>query len=326
MKPFTFSRAATQQEAINMKRSSNAKFIGGGTNLIDLMKLDIETPEKIIDINSLGLNQVEEVRGGVLIGTLVRNSELAYHPIIKSQFPVLSQAILAGASPQLRNMATTGGNLMQRTRCPYFYDTAYACNKRAPGTGCAAMKGYNRSHAILGGSEHCIATHPSDMCVALAMLDAVIMVKGPDGERNIAFTEFHLLPGHTPHLETALQPGELITAVYIPRLQFARNSTYLKVRDRASYEFALASAAVALDIQGGVIRDARIAMGGIGAKPWRIKRAEALLKGMNAGRHAYAEAAEEGLRNAHTHKHNAFKVELAKRTLIQALEQAGGTA
>ena len=326
MKPFIFSKAATRQDAVKMKAEhERAKFIGGGTNLIDLMKLDIETPDRLIDITPLDLQQIEERSdGGMRIGALVRNSDLAHHPPIRQRYPLLSQAILAGASPQLRNMATTGGNLMQRTRCPYFYDLGYACNKRSPGSGCAAINGYNRSHAILGTSDQCIATHPSDMCVALAAIEAIVFVHGPNGPRSIPFADFHLLPGATPDKETALQRGEIITAVELPAFPFGAYSAYFKVRDRASYEFALASAAVALDISNGKIKQARIAMGGIGAKPWKMKGAERSLQGADANINTYTRVADEALSNAKTYKYNSFKVELAKRTLVHALEIAGG--
>jgi xanthine dehydrogenase YagS FAD-binding subunit len=324
MKPFIYSRASSRQAAITeMLSHDKAKFIGGGTNILDLMKLDVESPERIIDINSLDLRQIEELPGGGMkIGALVRNSDLAYHAVISKRYPVLSQALLSGASPQLRNMATAGGNLMQRTRCPYFYDVAYACNKRAPGSGCAAINGYNRSHAILGTSDKCIATHPSDMCVALAALEAQIYVQGANGTRMIPFSEFHLAPGDAPEKETSLQQGELITSIQVPALPFAGRSAYVKVRDRSSYEFALASAAVALNISGGKITQARIAMGGIGTKPWKMKNAEKALEGMDANTGSYQRAADLALQNAKTYKFNSFKVELAKRTLVHALETA----
>jgi xanthine dehydrogenase YagS FAD-binding subunit len=291
------------------------------------MKFAVEKPERVIDINSLPMDKVEALPGGgVRIGALVRNSDLAWHPLISRQYPLLSEALLSGASPQLRNMATVGGNLLQRTRCPYFYDIAYACNKRIPGSGCPAMEGYNRSHAILGTSDKCIATHPSDMCVALAALDALIHVQGHEGARTIPFSAFHLLPGDTPHIETTLRPGELITAVDLPPLPFAANSHYIKVRDRASYEFALASAAVALDISGNTIRAARIALGGIGTRPWRSPEAEEALTGATPGEDAWRTAAKAALKDAHPQRYNAFKTELATRTLISALTTVGGNA
>jgi xanthine dehydrogenase YagS FAD-binding subunit len=328
MQPFTFIRVHDRPSAIGAKAAAGtAKFIGGGTNLVDLMKFGVENPERVIDINSLPPDTIDPLPdGGIRIGALVRNSDLAWHRLIRERYPVLSMALLSGASPQLRNMATVGGNLMQRTRCPYFYDTVMACNKRSPGAGCAAIHGYNRSHAILGGSDACIATHASDMCVALAALDTVIHVQGPEGTRMIPFGEFHLLPGSTPEKETSLAQDELITAIDIPALPYARRSTYLKIRDRASYEFALTSAAVILDIDGGTIRKAHIAFGGIATKPWRSAAAEQVLTGAPAGEPAYRAAAEAALRDAQPHKYNNFKIEMAKRALIGALITAGGIA
>lgn len=326
MHPFTFIRPGDPQSAIDAYMAAKgAAYLGGGTNLVDLMKMNIATPAQLIDINGLPLDTVELLPNGrVRIGALVRNSDLAYHPVITQRYPVLSQALLSGASPQLRNMATVGGNLLQRTRCPYFYDISFACNKRQPGSGCSAINGYNRSHAVLGGSDKCIATHPSDMCVALAALEAVIITQGARGSRSIPFAGFHLLPGETPERETALEPGELITAVELPDIPFAARSHYLKVRDRASYEFALASAAVALDIENGVIRSARVALGGVGTRPWRSPEAEKALAGTKNDHAAYEAAATAALRSAKTYEHNAFKPELARRTLIRALATTGG--
>jgi xanthine dehydrogenase YagS FAD-binding subunit len=264
--------------------------------------------------------------GRFRVGALVRNSDMAYHELIRARYPLLSRAILAGASAQLRNMATTGGNLLQRTRCYYFRDLAAECNKREPGSGCAALDGYNRIHAVLGTSEHCIATHPSDMCVALAALDAVVRLTGSSGERTVPVTDFHLVPGNRPERETVLEPGELVTAVDIPPLPFARQSTYLKVRDRASYAFALASAAVALDVQNGEIREARIALGGVATKPWRARDAERMLVGRPPTRSTYESSAKAALAGATARTHNAFKIELATRTLIRALTLAGRAA
>lgn len=293
--------------------------------MLDLMKLNIETPKQVIDINKLSLYKIEELpNGGVRIGALVKNSDLSYHPFIIKNFPVLSEALLSGASPQLRNMASVGGNLMQRTRCPYFYNTDFACNKRVPGSGCAAISGYNRMNAILGTSEKCIATHPSDMCVALAALGAIIHVQGIKGVRTIPFGTFHLLPGQSPDIEHDLKRDELITHIEIPALPFAAKSHYLKVRDRASYEFALTSAAVSLDVQNGTIRGARIALGGVGTKPWRSLEAEKVLIGAPANEATYKKAAEMALATARPHKDNAFKVELAKRTLVRALKTVEG--
>jgi xanthine dehydrogenase YagS FAD-binding subunit len=322
MQPFTFTRAHNREAAVNAAAEPHSCYIGGGTNLVDLMRSGVERPARVIDINSLPMDAVQTLPdGSIRIGALVRNSDLAWHPLILERYPMLSQAILAGASAQLRNMATTGGNVLQRTRCPYFYDLTYSCNKRTPGAGCAAIDGYNRSHAVLGTSDACIATHPSDMCVALAALDAVIHVQGRDATRVIPFRDFHLLPGNTPGKETALRTGELITAVDIPPLPFARRSGYLKVRDRASYAFALASAAVALDIDNGTIRAARIALGGIGTRPWRSPEAEQALQGAAAGETAYRNAASAALAGARPYRHNAFKIDLAKRTLVSALSQ-----
>jgi xanthine dehydrogenase YagS FAD-binding subunit len=327
MEPFTIQQAADPGAAIRAAgAAAGSKYIAGGTNLVDLMKMHVETPATLININNLDLQKIESRHdGGIRIGALVRNSDLAYHPLIQKRYPVLSQALLSGASPQLRNMATTGGNILQRTRCPYFFDISFPCNKRNPGTGCSAINGYNRSHAILGGSDHCIATHPSDMCVAMTALDASVSVQGPDGERVIPFADFHRLPGETPEKETALKPGELITAVDIPRLSHSARSHYLKVRDRASYEFALASAAVVLEMEDGHIRSGRIALGGVGTKPWRTVKAEQLLTGRPSPElfHTVATAALEGAR---AYTYNGFKIELAKRTLTRALSIAGGIA
>jgi xanthine dehydrogenase YagS FAD-binding subunit len=320
MEPFRFIRVQDSQAAIRAMGINEAKFIAGGTNILDLMKLNIETPKQVVDINKLSLYKLEELQnGGVRIGALMKNSDLAYHSYIIKNFPVLSEALLSGASPQLRNMATTGGNLMQRTRCPYFYSTDFACNKRVPGSGCAAISGYNRMNAVLGTSDKCIATHPSDMCVAMAALGSIIHVQGPKGARAIPFADFHLLPGQTPQAEHNLKQDELITHVEIPALPFAVKSHYLKVRDRASYEFALTSAAVALDIQGGTIKGARIALGGVGTKPWRSLEAEKALIGAPANGQTYRAAAEVALAAAKPYKDNAYKIELAKRTLVRAL-------
>jgi xanthine dehydrogenase YagS FAD-binding subunit len=321
--PFIYTRAADAQGAISdVAAHPQAKFLGGGTNLVDLMKMGVEQPAQLVDINRLPLTKVEELpnNGGVRIGGLVRNSDLAENALIKSRYPLLSEALLSGASPQLRNLATTGGNLLQRTRCYYFYDPAFPmCNKRAPGTGCGALEGYNRIHAILGQSEQCIATHPSDMCVALAALEAVVRVQGPQGERTIAFEEFHRLPGDTPNVETSLQPNELITAVDLPSLPFAQRSHYLKVRDRASYAFALVSVAAVLEMDGGAIKTARLALGGVAHKPWRARKAEQVLTGKPPNEQSFRAAAEAELAEAKGYKYNSFKIELAKRAIIQAL-------
>ncbi len=326
MYPFTLIKVNDNAGAIAAKsKNTHSRFIGGGTNLVDLMKMNIEKPQQLVDITSLDLKKIETLpNGNLLIGALVKNSDLAYDTNVSSSYPVLSQALLAGASPQLRNMATTGGNLLQRTRCYYFYDTATPCNKREPGSGCSAIKGYNRIHAILGTSDHCIATHPSDMCVAMAALDAIIHVEGENGKRTIQFADFHTLPGDHPETDNTLKPDELITAVEIPALAFAVNSNYVKVRDRSSFDFALASAAVALDVTGGMIKEARIAFGGIGTKPWRSLKAEQSLKGKPISINSFKDAADIALEDATTYQYNSFKKELAKRTLISALKKTGG--
>jgi xanthine dehydrogenase YagS FAD-binding subunit len=302
------------------------RFVGGGTTLIDLMKLNVERPAKIIDINGLPLNKVEALPdGGLRIGAVVRNSDLAHDPAVVRDYPVLSQALLSGASAQLRNMATTGGNLVQRTRCVYFRDTATPCNKREPGTGCSAIEGFNRTLAILGASEHCIATNPSDMNVALTALEANIHIKGPKGERDVAIGEFFLLPGDTPHRETVLEPGELITFLTLPPPAAGDKSVYLKLRDRASYEFALASAAVVANVREGKIARLRVALGGIGTKPWRSLEAETALEGKPASEDQFRIGAEAALRDARPQSENGFKVELAKRCLTRALKLATRT-
>ena len=321
MKTFDYSRASSTEEAVSVINSiDRAKFLGGGTNLLDLMKEGIEKPDRLIDVTKLNLAQIEELpNGGVRIGAMARNSDTANHPLIRQHYPVLSQAFLAGASPQLRNMATVGGNLMQRTRCYYFTDTAMPCNKRNPNSGCAAIEGFNRIHGILGTSEQCIATHPSDMCVALAALDAVVKVRGTNGEREIAIADFHTLPGNTPEIETQLRSGELITAVDLPATDFSKTSSYLKVRDRNSYAFALVSVAAALNIQDNIIKDARIAMGGVAHKPWRAFKAEEMLIDKPANQDTFHQAAQIALATAKTYEHNAFKVELGKRSIVRAL-------
>jgi xanthine dehydrogenase YagS FAD-binding subunit len=323
MNPFAYSRASDPEQAISgIAGQHDAKFLGGGTNLIDLMKMGVETPSQLIDINRLPLTRIEELPSGkgVRVGALVRNSDMAEHPLITSRYPVLSQAVLAGASPQLRNLATTGGNLLQRTRCYYFYDPAFpACNKRKPGSGCGALDGFNRIHAILGQSDQCIATHPSDMCVAMAALDAVVRVQGPKGEREIPFADFHRLPGNTPDQDTNLAHDELITAVDLPTIPFATRSHYLKVRDRASYAFALVSVAAILDLDGQNIRSARIALGGVAHKPWRALKAEKQLAGKVADEPAFRSAAEAELADAKGYKYNSFKIEMAKRAIVRAL-------
>jgi xanthine dehydrogenase YagS FAD-binding subunit len=321
---FQYARATDVADAVRqIAADPRAKFIAGGTNLIDLMREDVEQPSRVIDISRLSLRAVEETAaGGVRIGAMVPNSDLAYHPLIERRYPLLASAIVAGASAQLRNMASTGGNLLQRTRCYYFYDTATPCNKRVPGTGCAALHGLNRIHAILGASDSCIATHPSDMCVALAALDATVHVTGPAGDRAIAFRDFHRLPGDAPERDTNLRADELITAVELPAKGFADHYTYLKLRDRLSYAFALVSVAAALEVDGGAIADARLALGGVAHKPWRDPEAEAALRGKPAETATFRQAADVLLRDAKGHPHNAFKIELARRAIVRALTQA----
>jgi xanthine dehydrogenase YagS FAD-binding subunit len=321
---FQYARANDVTDAVRqIAADPTAKFIAGGTNLIDLMKKDVERPSRLIDISRLPLKTVEETAGGGLrIGALVANSDLAYHPLVEQRYPLLARAILAGASQQLRNMASTGGNLLQRTRCYYFYDTATPCNKREPGSGCSAIGGFNRMHAILGTSEACIATHPSDMCVALALLEATVHVTGPSGERAIAFSNLHRLPGDTPQRDTNLHPDEMIIAVDLPTQGFAKNYTYLKIRDRLSYAFALVSVAVGLELDGNTIRQARFALGGVAHTPWRDQVAEATLHGQDASADNFARAAELLLRDAKHFGHNAFKIDLARRAIVRALTQA----
>jgi xanthine dehydrogenase YagS FAD-binding subunit len=324
MNNFGYVRAHDVADAVrHIAADPAAQFIAGGTNLIDLMKENVARPSRLIDITHLPLDKVESTPdGGLRIGALVPNSDLAYHPQIASRYPMLGSAILAGASAQLRNMASTGGNLLQRTRCLYFYDTTTPCNKREPGSGCSAIGGINRMHAILGTSEHCIATHPSDMCVALAALEARVLATGQRGERSIAFTDFHRLPGDTPQLDSNLRADEIITAIELPPKGFAANYTYLKIRDRLSYAFALVSVAAGLEMEGGAIRDARLALGGVAHKPWRERAAEAQLKGAPATREHFARAADAVLRDARGFGHNEFKIELARRAIVRALEQA----
>jgi len=324
MLPFDYAKAKNENDAMDRVRAPKAAFVAGGTTLIDLMKLNVMLPAMLVDINGLPLDKIEALPdGGLRIGAMVRNSDMAHHAEVVKRFPVLSQAILAGASPQLRNMATTGGNLMQRTRCYYFRDTAYACNKRQPGSGCAAIDGFNRIHAVLGGSDQCIATHPSDMAVALVALDAVVHIKGPSGgERKVAAADFHLLPGKTPHRETVVEAGELITHVTVPNSKFAARSAYVKLRDRASYEFALASAGGALELQGNKIHSARLVLGGVATKPWRSAEAEYVLTGAAADEKTFHAAAEAAMKSATPHKYNGFKIELAKRTIVRALASA----
>jgi xanthine dehydrogenase YagS FAD-binding subunit len=330
MEQFRFSRVTSVPEAVaagakstTSQQGANVRFVAGGTTLIDLMKLGVERPEQVVDINSLPLNRVEVLPGGGLkIGALVRNSDLAHHPAVMKDYAVLSEALLSGASPQLRNMATTGGNLLQRTRCPYFRDTAHACNKREAGTGCSAIDGHNRMLAILGTSKDCIATNPSDMNVALTALEATIHIQGAKGERSVPIHDFFLVPGSTPQRENVLEPGDLITAVTLPALAAGTKSMYLKLRDRAAYEFALASAAIVVKVEGGKIRQVRVAMGGVGTVPWRSLEAEKALQGQAVSAATFRHAAEAALRDAKPQTENGFKVELAKRCVVRALTLA----
>ena len=325
MQPFEYSRANDPQAAIrDVSEGGRAKFLAGGTNLTDLMKQHVELPTRLVDIRRLELSRIEELPdGGLRLGALATNADTANHKLVRQRYPMLSRAILAGASPQLRNMATNGGNLLQRTRCYYFYDPAYEhCNKRKPGSGCAAIEGFNRNHAILGISPACIATHPSDMCVALAALAARIRVQGKLGERTIEFADFHRLPGSTPEQDTNLKRDELILSIDLPAGPYAQRSSYVKVRDRASYAFALVSAAAALEISNGTIRSARLALGGVAHKPWRSEKAESILVGKAVNREAFAASAEVALEGAKTFEHNAFKVAMAKATIVRALTLA----
>jgi len=334
MNEFQFHRATTLAQAVESGAQSgtaqmgaDVRFVAGGTNLIDLMKLHVESPRQVVDINGLPLDRIERLpNGGLRIGALVRNAALAHDPNVMRDYPVLSQALLSGASPQLRNMATTSGNLLQRTRCPYFRDVAHECNKRNPGSGCAAMDGYNRTLAILGTSEACIATNPSDMNVALTALEATIHVHGVKGDRTIAIRDFYLLPGSTPQKETVLEPGDVITAVTLAPPAPGSRSVYLKLRDRAEYEFALASAAVVASVQGGAMRRVRVAMGGVGTVPWRSPEAEQALEGKPVNAATFRTAAEAALAQARPRQENAYKVELAKRCLVRALTLATAQA
>jgi xanthine dehydrogenase YagS FAD-binding subunit len=323
MNPFNYQRATAPEEAVHAVSARGAKFLGGGTNLVDLMRYNVEHPTTLIDVTHLNFTQITTAGNITTVGAGVRNSDLANHETIRTSYPLLSQALLSGASPQLRNMATTGGNLLQRTRCYYFMDTAFpACNKRTPGSGCAAVKGFNRIHAILGASDQCIATNPSDMNVALAALNATIHVQGPKGKRTIAIADFHRLPGTTPQLDTTLQPDELITAVELPAPKFAKHSYYLKVRDRQSYAFALVSVAAGLEMSSNTIQSAGLALGGVAHKPWRSLEAEKFLVGTIASPDAFRKAANLAVAEAKPYEHNAFKIELAKQSIVRALTLA----
>jgi xanthine dehydrogenase YagS FAD-binding subunit len=325
MTPFSYTRAGDMAEALLLGSDIRAAYLGGGTNIVDLMRETVARPATLVDVTGLS-NKIEETEaGGLLIGAAVRNTALAEHYAVRTRYPVLARAILAGASAQIRNMATIGGNLLQRTRCAYFYDAdGSRCNKRAPGAGCDASEGFNRYHAILGASAMCIATHPSDMCVALAALDATVHLRGKDGARTLPFIDLHRLPGDRPDIDTVLEPGELITAIELPSLPFAANSTYRKVRDRASYAFALVSVAAALELEGRLIKDVRIALGGVAHKPWRALKAEAALRGGPANEQAYRYAAIAELADARPLRDNGFKVELATRVLVAVLGDIAG--
>jgi xanthine dehydrogenase YagS FAD-binding subunit len=328
MRPFKYVRASEADAAARaVAANPRAKFLAGGTNLLDLMKEDVERPDQLVDLTRLPLSEIKEARGGVSIGALATNTDTANHPLIRESFPLLTQAIVAGASPQLRNMATNGGNLLQRTRCQYFYDTAMPCNKREPGTGCGAREGLNRIHAVFGWSEKCVATYPGDMANALYALDAVVRVRGANGrERTIPIGDFHRLPGDAPEKDTNLQHGELIEAIELPRSNFAKHSYYLKVRDRASYAFALVAVAAALELDGGTVRQSRVVLGGVAHKPWRSQEAEAALSGAPASEESFRRAAEAAFREAKPLAHNAYKVELGKRAVVRALMRASRLA
>jgi len=323
--PFTYTKATDAADALRHGAAGGARYLGGGTNLVDLMRETIEKPDALIDVTGLSADIVETGDGGLLIGAAARNTAVAEHETVRTRYPVLARALVAGASPQIRNMATVGGNLLQRTRCPYFYDADGArCNKREPGTGCDAIDGFNRGHAILGASGACAATHPSDMAVALAALDATVHLRGADGTRSVPLTEFHTLPGDHPETETVLRPGELITAVELPPLPFAAHSAYRKVRDRASYAFALASVAAAVDVEDGTVRDVRLALGGVATKPWRASRAEEALRGQPATPESFRAAARAELEAARPLRDNAFKIDLTERIIVAVLSQLTG--
>ena len=325
MNIFTYARAADAVDAVRQGSAANAKYLGGGTNLVDLMRETLERPAALVDVTGLSAEIIEREDGSVLIGAAAKNTAVAENRVVRTRYPLLARAILAGASGQIRNMATVGGNLLQRTRCTYFYDDEGSrCNKREPGQGCDAIDGFNRIHAILGASSSCVATHPSDMCVALAALDAVVHVESSEGQRMVAFHELHQLPGDHPEIETSLKPGELITAVELPYLYFSQHSIYRKVRDRASYAFALVSVAAAMEVEDGAVKDVRVALGGVAAKPWRAMKLEAALKGRAAREESFVAAAEEELRDAKPLTHNKFKIELSKRAIVAVLAELAG--
>lgn len=334
MDSFTFTQPTTIDQAVQSgaksltaQQGAQVRFVAGGTTLVDLMKLNVERPHEIVDINSLPLGRIEpSPAGGLILGALGSNADVAHSPTVLRDYPVLSQALLSGASPQLRNMATTAGNLLQRTRCVYFRDTAHACNKREPGTGCSAITGHNRMLAVLGTSKDCIATNPSDQNVALTALEATIQIQGSRGKRSIPIQDFYLVPGSTPHLENVLEPGEIITSVTLPPPVVGANSTYLKLRDRAAYEFALASAAIVMKVSGGKIQHIRVALGGVGTKPWRSFEAEKALEGQAPNRALFLKAAEAALKDARPQSENAFKVELSRRCIVRALTMSTQSA
>jgi xanthine dehydrogenase YagS FAD-binding subunit len=328
MRPFKYTRATDPNGAASaVAANPQAKFLAGGTNILDLMKEDVERPNELVDLTRLQLTEIKETGGGISIGALATNTDTANHPLIRRDYPLLTQAIVAGASGQLRNMATNGGNLMQRTRCQYFYDTAMPCNKREPGSGCGALEGLNRMHAILGWSDSCVATYPGDMATALYALDAFVRLRSADGrDRTLPVNEFHRLPGDTPQRDNNLEHGELIVAIELPKSNFAGNSYYLKVRDRASYAFALVAVAAALELDGSNIKQARVVLGGVAHKPWRSEEAEAALAGKPASEESFRAAADLALRDAKPLAHNAYKVELAKRAIVRALMRASKLA
>ncbi len=323
---FDYVKPSTQKAAIDaLNKDASSQFIAGGTNLVDLMKRGVVSPEKLIDITNLPLKNIEQQKGFIRIGALALNSDVAEHELITKKLPLLSQALKAGASPQLRNMATVGGNMMQRTRCTYFYDLTMPCNKRQPGSGCGAIKGYNRMHAIFGASDKCIAVHPSDMCVALTALDATVVISSSKGDRRIPFADFHRLPGNNPEKDNNLQRGEMITAIEVPDNDvFTKNSLYVKIRDRASYAFALVSVAAALDIKGNTIVNARLAMGGVAHKPWRLTAAENFLKGKTISLENFKQAATIAMKEAKGYGYNNFKLKLAPNTIVQTLKTVSG--
>ena len=324
MRPFIYTKASDAANAVGtVSVTTAAKFLAGGTNILDLMKEDVERPTELVDVSRLNLAQIKAANGGVSIGALAKNTDTANHPLIRQNYPLLSQAILAGASGQIRNMATNGGNLNQRTRCPYFYEVSMPCNKREPGTGCGALEGVNRNHAIFGWSEKCVATYPGDMAVALAALDASVKVQGADGkERVIAFNDYHRLPGDTPEKDNNLNHGDLVTSIELPKSNYANKSYYLKVRDRSSYAFALVSVAAALETDGDTIKNVRLAMGGVSHKPWRALEAERFLTGKAATEANFKLAADAEMKAAKPLEYNKFKVELGRRAIVRALSNA----